>query len=345
MECRRCNFENVPDATRCLRCGAALVAPAGVSVTPGRLTRAPGFRPALGFQRAWGAFFRRLHTLAASVNRLLVRLRIRREKSDSRPALALALSAVPGLGHFLTRGTAVGFTILLVWLGLLVATVFHPWALGGAIALHAAALTDVYLFFFRPDLLRRILLMPFFLLLLWFALYWPGRTVLDRNVSHFWLPWYTVTDTWHRNDPADFLVVFTHHGRPLRGDLVRYHVRDASAGEVYVLGGTYLGYVLAYEGETVSFEGARVNVNGEPISPRLGSPTAIHYNWMAALLDFSFSVPPGKVFILPAVDPGIERLVDAGTRSLFMAVCVRDASEVSQRAFFIASPLSRFGPI
>src|SRR5512146_3281178 len=113
MRCARCEFENIPGQTRCIRCGSILEAGSAViDIYPPRM---PAWSRPLRAARRWVRTQRVLSRMPATVQRgfdLVV--------SDS--LVGLLLSIVPGLPHLIKRRFREVRLLVLLWVILLAAS-------------------------------------------------------------------------------------------------------------------------------------------------------------------------------------------------------------------------------
>ncbi len=115
MRCARCEFENIPGQTRCIRCGSILEAGGAViEIYPPRMAawRRP-FRDAMRWLRG-----RRLMSKMPAV--------VRRgcEVAIPNSLVGLVLNVIPGLPYLFTRRLREVWLLVLLWLVLLCASVF-----------------------------------------------------------------------------------------------------------------------------------------------------------------------------------------------------------------------------
>jgi len=336
MQCRRCSFENVPGQPRCLRCGAALAAPEGVSTVPPRATGSSGFRRAiyrLSRIRVGG-----LPGLRAVLDRL------RAPDTDTPlPVLDLLFaSIIPGVAQFRLGRTARGWAFLLGWLGLMLAGILHPWLIGMAAGVHASAAADAFTDRLTSPL-RRIVTPLAFLVGLWLVLYWPVTSLVGRYYFRQYVPAYTVLS---ENIPsAEVLVLFTTRVGDRPDRIVDYRLRQAAYGDGrigYRIETQHgLGFVVAVAGDIVSFnrEGLLVNGAGAPLSNEAFRRNPIR--WPPALKDVTYTVPPGSLFIVPPEIQNLNEVPQASLKAAISEICIVNRADVNGTAYMILSPLNR----
>ena len=353
MQCRRCEFENLPDAPRCLRCGAALVVPPDFPVEP---PRAGARVIAYGVER-------RVRTVFGSIGRvcgaIVGALRIRGDDALTPSVNAvgeilhsLVISIIPGLPQWRAGRKTTGRILFYGWLVLLALSIPFPWPLGLAVAVHVFSIADVYFTTYKVSTFKRLVIPLILFAVMWFLVYMPISALLGRFAFRLWVPAGAISG---RNVSArQYLVYFARGGRPRTGQLVEYFQpammnAQAAPGDnehvyVQVQGGLSLGYVAAEAGDTVSFEKSALLGNGAPLSVlRDGSPLA-SLKWPSALNGMSISVPPSSAFVVPLDVRPFARVPDAPTmRRVVVNTCLVDTRAVAARACFVVRPVDQVG--
>ncbi|MCU0915704.1 MAG: S26 family signal peptidase [Planctomycetes bacterium] len=252
MRCARCEFENIPGQTRCIRCGSILEGGAAViEIYPPRMPawKKPG-RDALRWLR--GSRLRPEKPVMPCLRR-----GFRTAVSDS--LAGLLLSIVPGLGHALVgRFREVRLWVLLwaIALGLGLFLYGSPIGfplIGLALGLHAWIAVQYGLFQEIQGLPARVGALIVIVLLL-AVLYWTVPGLVPPGLSGG----YTALTIPARNiHPGDYFVTrrLPHGGEPLaRGALVLFQPRTHRfANRRLVVGQTHgmIGQVVGLPGEKI----------------------------------------------------------------------------------------------
>lgn len=341
MQCASCQFENMPGASFCGRCGTTMVlAEAEIDVHPPRAGRFTKRARRMVPVRAISS--RVLHPAASAAGRVS---NVAQDMARSFPALSRQfLGSVPfwtyvmpgGAQFYLGHKTAGrGFLwsyIGLVFFGLvLYGTFWGATCLGLAFSVHLASITmaaDP----FAGGIILRLGRSALYGLLLFVMLYLPAGIgasyILDAAV---------VNAEAYPLQAGDVLLV--HHLRaPRRGDVVRYNIpyRQYATGQhaYYYFGGPQIDRVLAVGGETLEVRNGIVYLNGKPSdelplrNKRVMQLSPIH-------------VPPGSLVILPtATLQAPTPIADQAWRD----VCVVAADSVDGIIYWRHQPLSRWGP-
>lgn len=338
MQCVNCGFENVPGMQQCVRCQSSL-ALAAVDVVPPRARRR---RLGSRLRRVWNPVHRAMGTPVPVLHDWLSR--VLPDLSAYRiPWRALARSIIPGLGHIRYSNRAFGWALLGGWLAcfpLMLMTIGAGWDwtfVMLAVVIHVVAvlsfvgeqLTESY-----PVARGAFGILLF--LGLWFGIYAPAGSLLGQFYHTF--PVHGILGNSFIAD-GDALLYQGPWLRPdafQRGDVVIFRIRAASAFRgVYVREGYGLDRIIGVPGDTVTIDGGKVLVNGQPAGSHevpLGMLPAVRHE---------VQIGEGRYMIVPTTVPFYSHGVDASYALVNM-------SQVSQydvlgRVVFRINPLLRIG--
>jgi len=340
MRCARCEFENIPGQTRCIRCGSILEAGSEViQIYPPRMP--PWSKPVRAMRR-WVRSQRLLAKMPATVQRGFDWV-----VSDS--LVGLLLSIIPGLPHLLKRRFREVALLVLAWLILLGASlVFYgsptgALLIGLTLALHAWIAVRYGLVEEVRGFTERVALLLIVMILL-ALLYWAVPRVLIRGFggghTSLAIPALNVS----RGDY--FLVRHVRRAEePLpRGTLVLVEptaLRNARPDLRLITGQRMIGQIVGLPGEAVHVEnhayvvgGQRLDLNHFPV-PR----------WLQEFPPRSVAgiiVPVNSYFVSMDYTVGGHGHA-AVTDQMISNVCVARASDIRGRAFMQWWPFSRRG--
>ena len=326
MRCVRCQFENIPGQTRCIRCGSVLeTGSAVVEVNPPRM---PAWsKPLRGLMRWF-----RGH-------------RVVPEKSFGRPAwqgldrilsdnaCGMLLSVVPGLAH-LVKGR---FKEVWLWVALWFGCMFFGLNLYGsqigmtliglAIGLHAWIAVQYGIFREITDLAARIGLILIVVACL-SGLYWAAPRVV---VPGFMGAPTTLSIPAMNMRAGDYLLFrrVSQSDHPLaRGSLVLVHPPSFRNGHRDAWGSLYtdaIGQIVGLPGETIRVEDGAYSIGGR----RLDTAQFPVPRWLTRTgLTFETRVAPDSYFVSIVYTGGA-----TPTTAMVRQACVVRAADIHQRAF------------
>jgi hypothetical protein len=336
MRCVRCDFENIPGQTRCIRCGSILEA-AGVviQIHPPRMPawRKP-FRDMMRHMRGWHL---------APQKSLLARVSPRLDAAVSTGLAGVVLSVIPGFAHLLAGRLRELRLLLPLWLVLLGVGLFLYGSppgfllIGLAIGVHAWIAVQYGLFKEIDDLLSRVGAVVL-LVVVFAVLYWATPHVvvprLRTGYTALTIPARDVHSgdlflTWRQRDTNEPLVRGTLVlVRPRGLHLIRGR-RSAS------LMAPMIGQVVGLPGEMLEIRDKAFMVDEQRLDPN-------HFPVPHWLLHYDSRVPiplRGDSYFVSSeyAREGRGGLTDQAIGS----VCIVKADEVRGRAFMQWWPLSR----
>ncbi|MCX7933850.1 MAG: hypothetical protein N3A66_01160 [Planctomycetota bacterium] len=268
MQCPHCGFENLPGIVVCVRCRAQLVAEkpsSDAELLPPRPGRWKWLRPVQYYLNAL------IDRLPRSMPTALRRLFFSTYSLSQEAIAAMALSAAPGLGHFLRGHRRQAVAVVAIWILLVALAViwFGHWfgwlCLGLLIGFHASAAmhaSDVRLI----PVLRQRLLCGAMLLVLFGSAYGLLYMVLSRDYE-------VIAATFACEDldvvPGDLILMRRVHdfSECQRGDLIirrePYYRYVPIAGNVYgAIPQRALLRLIALGGEEVLIADGKVSISG-----------------------------------------------------------------------------------
>jgi hypothetical protein len=304
MQCRNCQFENMPGVPVCGRCGTSLrLATAVLDVHPPRAM--PWRKRLRRFLPTRKSYPRPVETPRDPQQR--GRLFAWRDLRLPLPEWRLVWRLiVPGWAHFacgqVRRGRLfLGIYLALLGLALLFAgTTLGSIFLGLAFSAHASAALDI-LYQYWGEWRTRIVGAAVVMAVLGIALYWPAGWFVTRFADPQMLG-----DVAAPFQPGDAVLCNQWaylRSAPKAGDVVRYQFPRAGTtmtvrgiqGNVRTREGDGIDRILAAPGDEVRWEDGELVVNGQaspwkPLNPERVPP-------------LSLTVPPGCYLILPSVAP------------------------------------------
>ncbi len=338
MRCARCEFENIPGQTRCLRCGSILEAGGAViEIHPPRMAawRKP-FRDVMRWLRG-----RRLMSKMPAAVRRSCDVAI----SDS--LVGLVLNAVPGLPYLFKRRFREVWLLVPLWLVLLCASLvfYHStvgsFFLGLTLAVHAWITVRYGLIKEIEGFTERVALVVIVIIAL-AVLYWAVVHAAFRGFTGAYTSLTIPALDVSRGDY--FLVRRVAAGEePLpRGALVLIEPPDilnAHRGQRLHQGQRMIGQIVALPGETVRVQGNAYVIDGQRQDPNSlpvpgwlqrhppRSATGIH-------------VPARSYFVSSDYTVSMHGNI-AMTEQAVGNACIMRASDIRGRAFLHWWPLSR----
>ncbi len=335
MQCERCSFENLPGLDRCARCQAVLVVREPVDVIPPRAGRTKIVRPILYWLVA---------RLAPGINTQRWEHAFRGAVLGLGGFLAAVVSVVPGLGHLLLRSLHKIYIFLIAWAGLLgIGLLFYATGFGGiciglAVAVHARSVVDALLGKKKPaQVVQRVVLVMATFVALFLGVYWNVRRFAGRYVQGvFTLSPYEPD----RIRVGDYVLAYVRAYRerdPARGELVLYETPAGGVGEVRLVAGRAVGYVVGLPGESVTVRDDRFYVDGEALSGvRYEVPSWLRGGRLESHLS------PNEYFALPSDVAFLYR----GRRAspppeLISLLCKPTRSAIVGRVFMVYNPIWR----
>jgi hypothetical protein len=350
VECRRCHFQNLPGTERCVQCGALLVALETLSVVPPRSHQSPrarGFSYALRSFFSWRPLIDRLATLGRAIARVQNESQLlARSLADLGGALVASL--VPGLGHWRLGQRRRAALIFWGWLVLLVLGVLQAsgWLVASAVSVHVFSVVDILYAHRQTTVWQRFLVSLLLFLVLLVAVYVPAGFLLRQLAFVGWIPENAVelTAEAHRQ----VLVAFTPLGRRDVGDVVLYRAAGGRFGvaglrhlAIVVRQGVNVARVLGVAGDTVSFSGGAVRVNGVLTEGSLVQALFGGDRGSGGLDGYEFGVPTGHVFVIPQVivwPAGAANSLEAA-KAVLSNSCVVNEYDILGEGFLVLRPL------
>jgi hypothetical protein len=340
MRCARCQFENIPGQTRCIRCGSILETDGAVlQIYPPRMPawRKP-FRATLrGLRRCWPA---REPAALAEIRRGLEPI-----LSDS--VVGLVLSVVPGLAHLRARRFREVALLVVLWLIVLGAGLYlygsrtGSLLIGLAIGIHAWIAVQYGLFKEGQGFFERAGAVLVVVALLG-ALYWATPRVVARGLTGGHT---ALTIPALNVHPGDYFLARrpAHPDEELtRGTLVLIEpgaYRHAGHQRALAVNGRQrmVGQIVGLPGETIRVQSRAYEVGEEWLDPnRFPVP-----RWLQAHPPRSrIVIPAGSYFV--SSEYTIQAHGNVGILDQYITdLCVLRAEEVRGRVFMQWWPLNR----
>jgi type IV secretory pathway protease TraF len=340
MRCARCEFENIPGQTRCIRCGSILEAGSEViEIYPPRMP--PWSKPFRDVRR-WVRAQRFLSRMPATVQRgfdLVV--------SDS--LVGLVLSVVPGLPHLIKRRFREVWLLVLLWFVLLGASLVFYHSRTGALligltlALHAWIAVRYGLIEEVRGFGERVAMLLIVIILL-ALLYWAVPRIVIRGFGGGYT---SLTIPALNVSRGDYFLV--RHVRSTeepvpRGTLVLIEppgIRNARRDYRLNSGQRMIGQIVGLPEEMVRVEDHAYVIGGQRLDPsRFPVPLWLQrYPPRAAT---GIVVPEHAYFVSSDYTVAMHGNI-AMTDQAVSNVCLVRASDIRGRAFLHWWPLSRRG--
>ena len=338
MQCRNCQFQNMPGSAICGRCGSSLtLAAAVIDVHPPRAGRfakrirqlRPVGRAYHGARDAAGVAGR---GASAAFENLAPRF----------PPLPVTARLVcPGWSHFYLGQRGRGHLFLWSFLGCLlpglamIGTLWGSIQLGLAFSVHSSAVLDIFSRGLGPGEVRdRIVAGLGVSALLAMLLYWPAGMLLTSVADP--CPIQTTASSFLQE--GDVLLV-NHWSPPRRGRVVLYALPEyqpPTVGHVRVYyEGDRVDRILAAPGDVVRYADGRVWVNDQPSQ-------WFPLNRLRISGKGQFTVPAGHYFIIPSTTIGPQ---GAPPEGIWQALGIVPAGSIRGQVFLRSHPLSRFARI
>ncbi len=286
MQCPSCEFQNMPGSGRCARCGSSLaLATAAIDVHPPRAGRVARRMPRFwGIKQAWGNFSmvagRPFENYFAAFD-------------DTNFDLSTVVRLiVPGWATWYRGRPARGLTFFAAFVGLLLSgivlfgTGLGSVLLGLAFGVHVASAVDAMIGKFAEFNSRLMFTLACGLALL-FLVYLPigffvGRVATPIQITQ-------AIGVFQRGD----VLWYDRSADVAADDLVYYNVPETrvagrlASGQAanFVFQNQWINRVLAVGGQTVAWDGSRLQVDGSPIV------------WQGRT---DFGIAPGESFVVPA---------------------------------------------
>jgi type IV secretory pathway protease TraF len=297
MQCPSCQFENMPGAPRCGRCGGQLqLAAAPLDVNPPRASaRAKQFR-------RWFPSYRYAAELRGAVTKLSGAMSPEFDW-DRLPAAVFLRMAVPGwpqryLGQPRRGRFMLQLYLVLLSVGVLsIGTSFGSLLLGTALAVHISSIMDVLWPLaqgWRTRMVVSAACVAVVGALVYAPVVWAASQVVGvRTIT-------MAAGPLHAGDA----ILYRPGGSPDVGDVVLYEitpgtVQTRTAGGYaaqYVVMGEQIDRIIAGPGQSVTWKRPQLLVDGQPSRWQPLDPAAVD-------ADLQFTVPPGYYGILPSTRP------------------------------------------
>lgn len=263
---------------------------------------------------------------------------------------ALAWSIIPGLGHLRIRQPHLGWSLLCIWLTLLLLALVslgafsHSFFWSGVIVTHAVAFVSLFAASLSYErFLIRALFGAMVFAALHFLLYRPITQAASNLYALLPVPQIGANEVVTQGD------VLLYSGQWLRptlfgrGDLVAYRVNELQESGYYIRAGFNFDRIIGAPGDRVQATGGVILVNGDPLDADC-QPLAD-----SSLRDFDLTVGSGHYLILPTcldvrlpAGGGPNR---AARQQLLRSICIVRHNDVLGRIMFRLRPLKRFGSV
>jgi type IV secretory pathway protease TraF len=340
MRCARCEFENIPGQTRCIRCGSILEAGSAViEIYPPRMA---AWRKPLRDAMRWLRGRRLMSKMPAVVRRgcdVVV--------PDS--LVGLVLNIVPGLPYLLKRRFREVRLLVLLWLVLLCASLFFYHSpvggllIGLTLGVHAWIAVRYGLIKEIEGFTERVALVVIVIILL-ALLYWAVPRVAIRGFGGGYT---SLTIPALNVSRGDYFLVRHVRGteEPLpRGTLVLIEppgIRNAQREQRFNRGQTMIGQIVGLPGETVRVERNAYVIGGQRLEPSQ-FPVPYWLQQSPPLSAVGINVPAHSYFV--STDYAVAGHGRAAvTNQAISNACLVRASDLRGRAFLHWWPLSRRG--
>ncbi|MBK7404267.1 MAG: hypothetical protein IPJ41_06440 [Phycisphaerales bacterium] len=258
---------------------------------------------------------------------------------------AVRWTVAPGLGHVRVGRRAVGFTLLAVWVGLLVGAASmlgtaRSWMLAFAsISVHSLSFSLLISpVLQRMAWQRRIVVGMAMYAALIFGLYYPVR-VAATHAAHVVLVRGVLDNAVCRDgDALLYTSTWTRPGEFARGDLVVYQIEPRNTGEVVIHEGVGIDRIVGVAGDHVMYTDGLLLVNG------VATPDDdLPLHGLRGLPNLDVVVGEGEYLIFPTNLQWLD-----GHGEALRARTIRDTSRVSAghvlgRVFARAAPWPRAG--
>lgn len=338
MRCARCDFENIPGQSRCIRCGSILEA--GGAVIQIHPPRMPAWKGPLrdAMRRLRGSHLVPQRSLASFVGP-------RFEAVVSDTMAGLALSIIPGLAHLLSGRFKEVRLFVALWFSLLSTGLFLygsqiGWLLiAAAIGIHAWIAVRHGLFDKLGGFGERVGAVLILVVALC-VLYWVTPRVLPGGIrsgrTALTIPALNIRS-------GDLLLVRRVSDANMvapRGVLVLVRPVEVGnyrgRGRQRELNGAMIGQIVGLPGETIQVGGGPCKIGEQQLDPN-AVPTP---RWLQRVSPMSIAIPRGSYFI--SSEYRVQGLANqAVTTDMVRAACVVKASDIHWRAFMCWLPLSR----
>jgi hypothetical protein len=337
MRCQRCQFENIPGQTSCIRCGTTLEVPnSAIDVHPPRMA---------GWQKPFRSFFRWF----------------RREKNNVAPSfdfhfppwfkevfgdtfLGLFLSVIPGFAHLVQRRFSEVRLYVLLWLILLLAGLFFYGSrygfimLGLSIGIHAGIALQYGIIKDLKNLGERLLTIVLVLICLGVLYFYIPRIIFPSLVGGY----STLTIPQYKTESGDYLLAWRNFDKSVllpRGSLVRLrplfvggHGFFNNRNEEMVI-----GQIIGLPGEEIDIKEGCFVIDGQVLNVQQ-YPVPL---WLKNRI-FSDTIPFGSYFV------SMEYVVQAhgalNTSYISQASMIK-ASAIDAKVFMKWWPINRRGMI
>jgi signal peptidase I len=292
MECPSCAFQNTPGMRNCVRC-QGLLDFSGIAVDPPRAASSAIVRRgrAMAFRFRLGARERRTRYISG--------LSIGMDIPGAGQLVPWA--AVPGLPQIRAGAPSMGWTILVVWVALLILAVLMVGS--GMSLLLLAAAGSVHCFGVTLFLAGAMQSMPIFRRMatglaiygvLLVGVYLPARYLLTSTVGVIRLPAHASSDLLQARDVLLCTGPWTRPDAWERGMLVVYSTPGHSMSGVVINSGQIVDRIVGLPGDTVEIRHGTTYVNGERL-PREQGPVFPH-----RLPELVVTAGPGEYVVIPS---------------------------------------------
>ena len=334
MRCQRCQFENVPGESRCLKCGSILSPDSvAVDIHPPRMVKWKGpFRAA-------GRWFRLHRILLENSVRIPAPAFLKIMSADA--YLSIVVSIIPGLAHILEGRFREVRWFVLAWFSAICAGIFFYGntlgltLLGVAVGLHGWIAFEHTLSKERIEISRKFFIFVMLLAVIG-LLYWGIRRIAFRD---FVFGFSNLTVPYQNVEQGDLMLARRSRVQAnllTRGSLVITSLRGAGGHGARWGGGAMVVQIVGLPGENIEFTDTAFIINGKPLkNEQFPVPP-----WLRERNIPAISIPEGSYFINAVYNVHGRGAVNAG---MVGNVCLVKISGIQAKAVMRWFPLARRG--
>jgi hypothetical protein len=339
MRCPQCQFENMPDETRCFRCGSVLLQDKVLDVHPPRMS---------AWKKPWRNIFRFMRQRnALPENSIRFNVRGWLLKMIDDPYGSILISIIPGLSHY-TRGRFREIRIFwFAWLAMLLSSIFFYgssigfYLLALAITVHAWIAVQLALIRQVTEFHKRIVAMLIIIAGLWFIYNAAGRVIFFDflgSPAAFSLPAQNIQE-------GDYLLgrrSLAHRVSLKRGTLVIARLNTVRIGghdQVTTIGQSQIptvAQIVGLENEQVTIENNALIVNGQALdTEKFPVP-----KWLQQR-HFTFNIPADHYMV--STEYAVNMHGIALTDDIVRNALIVPGNGIEAKVFMRWMPLSRRG--
>jgi len=336
VRCPRCQFENIPGETRCLRCSSVLEAKdAAVDINPPRMAR---WKKPVRAVLKWS----RLHSIWPERRLFGPKSRAFLKMMPVKGLLGIVLSIIPGLAHLVDgRFREVRWWVLGWFLTLLAGLFFYggDWGfllLGLAIGIHGWIAFSHTLLAQEEDFNKRLFDYAALLMILG-LIYWGVRATAFHDFA-FGYSNFTIPD----DDVNVGDTLLLRYSRAVgvvlpRGSIVLGNFHGLYGNHVTHDNYEITGQVIALPGEKVEIVEGRFVINGEALDVnRFPVPAWLSRGGLSAI------IPADSYFVSTVYHIDVHGHIQL-TSTMICDVCILRAGDIEARAVMRWFPLARRG--